>query len=224
MNRLAERRHECHAVYVKSGAGLLDRLRLRGGGTVRCLTAAGYFDVRAVRDFAAHIYSIAPSVIVAANPYALMYAWLALRFSCLQVPLIVTYESTGLLGIKERLQVTMYWPFFWSADCSVFVCEKQRRHWLRRGAFSRRNEVIYNGVDTDVFRDDWSTEERRTLRRRLGFRDADYVIGICALLRPEKNHLQLVDAIAGLRGSGIPAKALMIGEGEMRGAIERRGG
>jgi len=222
MNRLAERRHECHAVYVKNGAGLLDRLRLRGGGTVRCLNAASYFDARAVRDFAAHISSISPSVIVAANPYALMHAWLALRFSCLDVPLIVTYHSTRLLGAKERLQMAMYRPFFWTADCSVFVCEKQRRHWLRRGVVSRRNEVIYNGVDTDEFRDGWSAQERAALRGRLGFRDADYVVGISALLRPEKNHLQLVDAIAMLRRSGVPAKALLIGEGEMRPAIEAR--
>jgi glycosyltransferase involved in cell wall biosynthesis len=224
MNRLAERRHECHAVYVKTGAGLLDRLRLRGGGTVRCLNADRYFDARAVRDFAAHVSHVAPSVLVAANPYALMYAWLALRLSRLRVPLIVTYHSTRLLGAMVWLQLMLYRPFFWTADCSVFVCEKQKRHWLRRGALSRRNEVIYNGVDTDVFRDDWSTGERRTLRGRLGFRDTDYVVGISALLRPEKNHLQLVDAIAGLRRSGIPAKALMIGEGEMREAIEARAG
>ena len=50
MNRLAERGHECHAVYIKSSAGQLDRVRLRDGGTVRCLNAAHYFDVRAVGD------------------------------------------------------------------------------------------------------------------------------------------------------------------------------
>lgn len=224
MNRLAERRHECHAVYIKNGASLLDRLRLRGGGTVRCLNAARYFDVRAVRDFAAHISVIRPSVIVAANPYALMYSWLALRLSYRRVPLVVTYHSMRLLGAKELLQMMMYRPLFWTSDCSIFVCERQRRYWLRRGAFSRRSEVIYNGVDTDEFRDDWNSEERRGLRSQLGFRDADYVIGISALLRPEKNHVQLVDAVAMLRRLGIPAKALMIGDGEMRGAIEARAG
>src|SRR5438094_858591 len=60
------------------------------------------------------------------------------------------------------------------------------------------------------------------LRRVLGFSDADYVLGIPALLRREKNHLQLVEAIATLRNRGIPARALMIGDGEMRGAVEAR--
>ncbi|TMG89314.1 MAG: glycosyltransferase family 4 protein [Betaproteobacteria bacterium] len=151
-----------------------------------------------------------------------MYSSLALTLSRLRVPLIVTYHSTRLLGAKERLQMMLYRLFFWMADCLVFVCEKQRRSWLRRGVFSRRNEVIYNGVDTEEFCDRGDPEERTILRGKLGFSDADYVIGVPALLRLEKNHLQLVDAIAMLRNRGVPARALLIGDGEMRGAIEAR--
>ena len=40
-----------------------------------------------------------------------------------------------------------YRPLFWSADCLVFVCEAQRRHWRRRLVVGRANEVIHNGVD-----------------------------------------------------------------------------
>src|SRR5262249_12325673 len=58
--------------------------------------------------------------------------------------------------------------------------------------------------------------------RLLGFFDGEYVIGLSALLRPEKNHVQLVDAVARLRAIGIPARALMIGDGETREAIEER--
>jgi len=222
INRLAERGHECHAVYIKDIGDLLDRIRLRDGGSMRCLNAARYFDGRALADFAAHISRIRPSVIVAANPYALMYSSLALRLSRLRAPLVVTYHSNRLLCVKEHLQMILYRLFFWTADCSVFVCEKQRRYWLRRGVFSRRNEVIYNGVDTDEFCDSWNAEERVILRSTLGFRDTDYVVGMSALLRPEKNHAQLVEAIAVLRKMGIPARALMIGDGGMREAIEAR--
>src|SRR4030088_357731 len=98
MNRLAERGHQCHAVYIKASGDKLDRIRLGDGGTVRCLDAARYLDTRALADFATHISRIGPSVIVAANPYALMYSWLALRLSRLRVPLVVTYHSNRLLG------------------------------------------------------------------------------------------------------------------------------
>lgn len=223
MNRLAERGHECHAVYVKNGDhSQIDRVRVRGGGTVLGLDAARYFDRRALRHFAAHISRIAPSVIVAANPYALMYSRLALRRASVRAPLAATFHTTILQSAKEHLLMLWYRPFFWTASSLVFVCGKQRRYWLRRGVFSRHNEVIHNGVDTDEFCDRWSPEERAALRRALGFSQADYVIGISAWLRPEKNHVQLVDAVAALRGRGIPARVLMIGEGEMRGAVEAR--
>ena len=222
MNRLAERGHECHAVYIKNVHTQLDRIRLRNGGTVQCLNATRYFDGRALADFAAYISRVRPAAIVAANPYALMYSSLALGLSRLRVRLVVTYHSTRLLGAKEQLQMMLYRLFFWTTDCSVFVCERQRRYWLRRGVFSRRNEVIYNGVDTEQFCDGGDPRERAILRRVLGFSDADYVIGVPALLRREKNHLQLVEAIATLRNRGIPARALMIGDGEMRGAVEAR--
>lgn len=222
MNRLAERGHECHAVSIKESACRPDRVRPAAGGTVTCLDAARYLDARAVSDFAGRISCVAPTAIVAANPYALMYSWLAARRSGVRTRLAVTFHTTLLQSAKEQLQMLYYRPFFWAADFLVFVCERQRRHWLRRGVFSRRNEVIHNGVDTDEFRDRWSPAERAELRRALGFSATDFVIGISAWLRPEKNHVQLVDAVAVLRNKGIPARALLIGEGEMRGAVEAR--
>jgi glycosyltransferase involved in cell wall biosynthesis len=50
----------------------------------------------------------------------------------------------------------------------------------------------------------------------------DYVIALCAVMRPEKNHLQLIEAVARLRQTGAPAKALLIGDGPTRAAIEAR--
>src|SRR5437879_141595 len=178
MNRLAERGHQCHAVYIKNRGEKLDRIRLRDGGSVRCLDAERYLDTRALADFATHIARIGPSVIVAANQYALMYSWLALRRSGARAALAVTFHTTLLAGAKEWLQMLYYRPFFWLADCLVFISELQRRHWLRRAVFSRRNELIYNGVDTEEFCDRWSPEEREKLRGALGFSDADFVIGI----------------------------------------------
>ncbi|MGH8707231.1 MAG: glycosyltransferase family 4 protein [Burkholderiales bacterium] len=222
LNRLGERGHECHAVGVQNDLSQLGRIRLRDGGTVRCLDAARYLDARALSDFAAHLSRIEPSVIVAANPYALMYSRLALRRSGVRALLAVTFHTTVLPSAKERLQMLYYRPFFWTADRLVFVCEAQRRHWLRRGVFSRRNDVIYNGVDAEEFSDRCSAQERASLRGALGFSEKDYVIGMLALLRPEKNHAQLIDAITALRARGIPARALLIGDGPMRAAVEAR--
>ena len=222
INRLSERGHVCHAVYVKHEEALLERIRAGKEGTVFCLDAACYFDRRALVRFARHIDRVRPSVIVAANAYALMYAALALWCSRHRARLVVTFHSTRLTSFKERIQMLVYRPLFWFSDRLIFVCAAQKRHWIKRALCSRTNEVIHNGVDTAAFGTTQSSLERSAIRTAFGFTDTDYVIGLPALLRPEKNHVQLVDAIAMLREAGFPARAMMIGDGGMRASIEAR--
>ena len=219
LNRLAQRGHECHAAYIQDHANQLERLE--GAGSVECLHAQRYLDFRAVNRLGVLLSRIRPSAVVAANPYAMLYAALALRQSELNAPLMVTFHTTLLAGAKEWLQMLYYRPLFWSADCLVFVCEAQRRHWLKRLVTGRANRVIHNGVDPEHWRSPGS-EARTRMRRVLGLADGDYAIGMCAVFRPEKNHLQLVEAIARLRARGVPARALLIGDGPMRPAIEAR--
>ena len=222
MNRLSERGHECHAVYVKNDPSQLGRIRLAGEGSVHCLDARRFLDWKAVEGFADHLRRVAPSLLVAANGYALMYSSLAAMRSGLRVPQVVTFHTTQVLGAKEHLKMLIDRPFFWRADRTVFVCENQQRYWLKRAVGSRSNEVIYNGVDTTHFNARAVAEDRPALRARLGLADSDYVIGLSAVMRPEKNHVQLVDAIAALRRKGIAARALMIGDGPLRPAVEAR--
>lgn len=221
-NRLGERGHECHLAYVKDDPSQLGRLR--GAASARCLHAQRYLDLGSVKSLAATIARVQPTSIVAVNQYALLYASIARRWAAsgrTSAPLAVTWHTTWVQGMKEQLKMLYYRPLFWNSDCVVFVCEAQRKHWLARALTGRRNEVIYNGVDTDHWRP-YGDEERARLRGALGFAPQDYVIGLSAVLRPEKNHLQLVEAIAMLRRRGIRARALMIGDGPLRGAVEER--
>ena len=219
LNGLAQRGHECHAAYVHDDATQIERLR--GSASISCLHGHGYLDFLAVRQLTVLLERLRPSVVVAANPYAMLYASLALRRSAARAPLVVTFHTTLLPNAKSWLQMLYYRPFFWNADCLVFLCEAQRRYWLRRLVFARVMHTIHNGIDPEY----WSApgpEVRARLRSVLGLADGDYVIALCAVLRPEKNHLQLVDAIAYLHARGIAARALMIGDGPMRSAIEAR--
>ena len=213
-NRLAERGHDCHAIYVKNDPSQLSRLKLPEHSTVRCLHAARYLDFNALSHLHALLSRLGPDVVLATNPYALMYASLANA----GFPLAVTLHSTYMRNTKEQLQMLAYRPFFWSAACAVFVCERQRRHWLARGLFGRRNRVIYNGVDLEH----WQKVNAEPVRRALGFAETDYVLGLSAVLRPEKNPTQLVEAVARLNRRGIPARALFIGDGPERPKVEAR--
>jgi glycosyltransferase involved in cell wall biosynthesis len=207
-NRLAERGHDVHFAYVKNDPSQLPRLQI----PATCLHARRYLDIKAVLGLKEMFRRTRPTAILATNPYALMYASLARPAA----PLAVSLHSTYTRSAKEWLQMLAYRPFFWSAERAMFVCRRQRSHWRRRGLFARSNEVIYNGVDLEH----WLPQTNSPLRQVLGFYPQDFVIGLSAVLRPEKNPVQLVEALAMLRRRGIPARVLMIGDGEMRPAIE----
>jgi glycosyltransferase involved in cell wall biosynthesis len=215
-NRLAERGHECHFAYIKDDASQLSRIQ--GAKSITSLQAHRYLDLAALRALSDALKNIQPTHVVAANPYALFYAWLARYQAGSSARLAATLHSTVLKTFRRRLQMLYYRPFYWSADWLVFVCEAQRRYWAKRKLFARRTDVIYNGVDTAHF--SANDSGRDALRRALGFSDGDLVVGLSAVLRPEKNPLQLLEACALARRRGVAARALFIGDGPMRPALE----
>lgn len=221
VNALAGRGHACGLVYIKDDTSQLSRLRQHDLELVHGLRAHGYLDAGAIAALAGDISRFQPSLLVAVNGYALMMATLARQGADCSPPIVVTFHTTQLLGSREWVKSVVDRPFFWAARRTIFVCDRQRRHWLRRGLASRHNSVIYNGVDIEHFRDRSPPEGRRLLREGLGFAGTDFVIGISAVLRPEKNHQQLIQAVAVLRGMGVPARLLIIGDGPLRDDLER---
>src|SRR5262249_11195378 len=162
---------------------------LRSESAVRCLSAEQFLDRSALADLAALIANLQPTTIVAANPYALLYAMLARRLARTRTAMAVTYHSPEVGGTREFLQMLLYRPLFWMADCAIFVCDRQRRYWWRRGLLAKHNVVIYDGVDTERFTDQTTREHRAATRRVFGFAEQDFVIGAIGDLRREKNQI-----------------------------------
>ena len=94
-------------------------------------------------------------------------------------------------------------------------------YWRAHGLRGKRDIVIQNGIDADHFTDRSTPQQKVATRAEFGFNPGDFVIGICAALRAEKAHGDLLRALKRLRESGIHAKVLIIGEGPLRGEIER---
>ncbi len=73
---------------------------------------------------------------------------------------------------------------------------------------------IYNGVDTDVFRPPTDDEVRRA-RKTLGLAADDFVVGMVANFRPEKNHDVLFDAALEAARQIPRLKILLVGDGPL---------
>jgi len=105
----------------------------------------------------------------------------------------------------------------------VFGCALQQEQWIDRYNLpATKSRVIYNGVDRASFNPAAVAQTREQLRRRYELPPDAFIVITVGLLRPEKQQTDLVQAVAALASRDPPVHALLVGEGDERGAIERR--
>jgi glycosyltransferase involved in cell wall biosynthesis len=220
LNHLDPRRFRLHLACLKRGQQLLPQLRTERLAGITCCDLTHRIDHRAVRQLRRIIAEDRIDAIVCTNSYPTLYGRLAARHGARAPRLVTVFHTTVLQTRKQKMQMLLYRRLFRRCDLLVYVCEGQRRYWRARGLDLAEDEVIYNGIDTEWFTERRPGAEQLAFRRGLGFGTEDFVIGICSGLRPEKAHGDLLAAVARLRAQGVPAKALLIGEGPERPAIE----
>lgn len=222
LNHLDIERFSLSLAYLKDEKTLLSQLDTRrlDGGAFSCHVATKV-DLRAVRLLSEHIREREIDVLVCTNTYSLLYGWLARRRGSRRPKLVVVFHTTEPGTFKGWLQMLFYWPIFRAADLLVYVSKNQRAYWRRKGLRAISDVVIHNGIDVKRFAVDVSDNDTASLRQRFGFSANDYLVGLCAAMRPEKAHGDLLTALGRLRASGVRAKGLLIGDGPERKRIER---
>ncbi len=220
-NLLNPRAFNAHLGYLKPVEALLHEVREELATRTFCLHVRKRIDWAAVSRLREFIDSHEIDVIVATNEYPALYALMALRGAQRIPKLIEVFHTTQYLRFKSKLQMLLYRLVFKRYDLLVYVSEKQREYWRSKGLAGKREIVIHNGVDLERFRDRSESSQRVALRAQCGSSENDLLIGICAALRPEKAHRDLLLALARLRERGISAKLLIVGDGPERSAIER---
>jgi glycosyltransferase involved in cell wall biosynthesis len=172
--------------------------------------------LRALSDLTREMHRFAPDVVITRGYNAEMLgrvaAWLA------RVPNSVVWvhnhgdvEPRGLVRrIADRLldRVTdSYYGLVWAQSEYMVNDLKYPRSKIR---------IIHNGVDPGAF--EWTDDRSKV--SDLAIRESDKVVGIFAMLRPEKDHENFLRA-ARLVIDRVPnAKFLIVGDGPMRRTIE----
>lgn len=177
---------------------------------------------RCVKDLAELINSEQPNAVVAVNARPALIAFLARLLTRKQRPIAAIIHSTVPRNSKEKFMQLLYTRLYNRLDSMIFISDNQRCFWSKHGVRPRQEITIHNGIDLEHFTPRAKAEHRASMRAALHIGPEEFVIGCSAVLRAEKNHLQVIDAIARLRNKNIPAKALLVGDGPMRGEIERR--
>ncbi|MEP7297021.1 MAG: glycosyltransferase family 4 protein [Burkholderiales bacterium] len=207
--------------YLKPRDDMIGLVRRESLLELCCLDARKRIDLQAARRLLALCQSHGARMIVCANAFALMHAQLARWLSPVPIVVVEIFHTTKPRTLKERLELAFYRPWFWAAHHLVFVCEAQRQYWRRRALWAPQTHMIYNGVDLSHFDPSRGADQSILTRAELGFEVGDRVVGICAVLRPEKAHVDLLAAVAQQAQDGQRWKVLMIGDGPLREPIER---
>jgi glycosyltransferase involved in cell wall biosynthesis len=222
LNRLDTARFRLSLAWLKDDDTLLpqiDAARLEGGAA--CCGVSRRIDRRAVDRLAARMRDEAVDIAVCVNTYALLYGWLARLRSGLRPRIVEIFHTTETGSLRGELEMLFYRPLILASHMLVYVCDSQRAYWRARALRARREAVIHNGIDGAHFSNLYTPVEKSFWRRCYGFAAGDFVVGLCAAMRPEKAHGDLLRAIAGLRSAGCEAKCLLIGDGPQRPLIER---
>ena len=169
------------------------------------------------------IASLKPDLVVSINQIASILIFICSLLGLLRCPRAVIFHTTDVRDSAGWIRTIPFFPAVWASDCLIYISANQARLWKARGLFGRRTETIRNGIDHKSFRIP-DAETKVAARSRLGLDVDDFVIGMSAVLRSEKNHLQMVEALAILRRDIPKARLLLIGDGPMRPEIEKRVG
>lgn len=134
-----------------------------------------------------------------------------------RVPVVISaIHSTGWpdrVGRLNRLLTPL-------TDAFVGVARPHAEHLIREEGFpAERVHVIPNGVDTERFQ---AAVKDGTLRRMLGVPDQTPLVGIVAVLRPEKNHELFLEAAVRIGRQVAGTHFVIIGDGPRRTELEQR--
>lgn len=222
INQLDEEYFELHLCYLKDITILLPQIKKNKLKNLFCARVSKKIDLKAGRLLAKYVDDYSIDIIMSTDMYPMIYARLAKILSKRSPLMMEVFHSTHLESFRNKLELLFYKPFFCVQNRLVYVSENQRNYWQKKGVYADNDCVIHNGIDTDYFTDIYSAKEKLAVRESYGFSNEDYLIGICAALRPEKAHFDLLQAIKNLRMSGISAKCLIIGDGDERAKIEHQ--
>jgi glycosyltransferase involved in cell wall biosynthesis len=173
-----------------------------------------------------------PSVLHAASNYANALIALALRDA---TKLPVVYEVRGFwedtwlsrhattknLTSSDRYTRTraLEAHCMLAADLVVTLGEAMREEILARGVDEDKVIIVPNGVSEEFLR---PLPDGAALRQALGIKDGEHVVGLVSSLVAHEGIGTLLEAVKILNDRDIPTRALIVGDGQERTALERQ--
>ena len=198
---LSARGHEV-SLLVKYSHALLDTARAEGVDATS-MRFAGKLNLLAVgrlmRWFRGHDIELVATQLSTAS------LWGTLAARALGVPSVATVRA---------LNSKTCYVF---ADRIIAVSHAVKEHLIEQGIAAEKIRVVYNGVDLDKF---VPCARRDRAKCALGLPADALVVGVVAHLSEKKGHKWFLESIAPLLRDQPKLRVILLGEGELRAALE----
>ncbi len=209
--------------YLNQNEALLPELIMEDILCVECLHRSGKFDFAVLGRLKRLVQLYKIDTVICINEYAFLYAYFCKIIFRLNFRLIAAIHHTiARPGVWEFVKGELYRHLLNRCDIVLFVCKNQLEYWIEKYQIKRsKTRYIYNGIDISKYSDTLSLFDKKSLQERLGFSKSDFVVGICAVLRPEKKHKDFLEAIQIANSQDAEIKGLIIGDGPEHRSIEQ---
>lgn len=208
--------------YLKDNKTILHQIDRKRLDSVFCGNVQHRIDFKCIYRLSKHIKEKNIRVIVCVNLYPMLYGYLSSAMSGKACRLIEIFHTTELGSAYTRFQMPVYRLLFRRFDQAVFVSHNQQDYWLNDKSLKVAKAVtIHNGIDPDYYAE-IHIKEVALLKNKIFSGSDYYVIGMCSAMRPEKRHVDILEAVKALNFKGVKVRLLLIGDGPEKKRIENR--
>lgn len=215
-NRLSVLGYSITIFVLKKNNDLLDEVDSKI--KIKFLNINKFYNKDTVNLINKECHDIGIEEIFCVNSYPLLYGYNAVKNTNIKCTII--HHTTELIGIKNKIKNIYLKKLMNKCNKRIFVSSNQRKYWIQKYDICHENSyVIRNGVDVKKFT---NLNNNLEVKKQLGITSKDLVITCSAMLRPEKNHIQLLKYIKELVNNGNSnVKLLLLGDGQERNSIEK---
>jgi glycosyltransferase involved in cell wall biosynthesis len=208
---------------ISSNGELIKRVKENEG--VRVITIdmsrkiTPFADLKSLLKLFITFKKIKPDIVYSFTPKAGLLSMMASYFAGVKVRVhnIVGMPLMEAKGIKREI-LKLIEKITYSFATNLFCNSYGLREYIRDNLTKREIEVIYNGsingVDTNYFRDNFSKEEKKKIKERLGVKESDFVLLFVGRVVRDKGVNELIEAFDILNRKFKNLKLLIVGDYE----------
>lgn len=158
-----------------------------------------------IRTIRKNHINLVQSHLLGSNLYACMAGLIC------RVPVIATFHGFVDTNVKDPLMPIKRILINYGAAKIVFVSKQLRDYFIKQHKFSsHRSITIYNGINESVFR----PQRNETIRKELGLKSNDILIGAIGNVRPAKGYSYFIKAARMVVEKYPRSKFIIVGHGE----------